>query len=355
MEEGRSLAIKGPKTHAYAKIDALSAAVFEIEEVRNKPIDIVVVTGDVTTDGSKESLETALEFIQHDDIYRYLPARRVLRGLGADLSSRIIVPGNHDRYSGRLWPIPQQTPGQSLEEVFESPTHYPYAQGFSFASSDELDGDQNEKAIIFFVFDSTMVQPDRRDFYNKIARGRIELGECNRLRELATEIRKTQVVPASDGTALSVDYDKATKIVVLHHHPILPDPITDGRLTLITRIRRKLQSKLTLMENSDEFVQACCDAKVDFVLFGHQHKEYETAREAGGHIVRFHCCPSTSEFSETQNGFNVIDIHSEGRYDNEFHRWSAGRNMPKRFVLARRTTFDPRGGGGHTAMAAGAG
>src|SRR5205807_93469 len=93
-EEGGSLGLKGPKTHSYAKIEALSASIFEIEEVQNREIDLVIITGDVTTDGSQDSFRTAIEFIEQEDIYRYTPQRRILRGLGAGRSRRIIVPGN---------------------------------------------------------------------------------------------------------------------------------------------------------------------------------------------------------------------------------------------------------------------
>lgn len=332
-EEGRSLAIKGPKTHSYAKIEALSTAIFEIEELKNTAIDLFVVTGDVTTDGSIESLKTALEFIEERDIYRYTPARRILRGLGASRSSRIVVPGNHDRYAGRLWPLPQQVSNKALEDAFQSPSNYPYAVAFKNPDIDSPLG------LLFFVFDSTLVQAGRQDYLNKLARGRIDKGECQHLLEMSAEIKRTGKVLATDGNLTNIDYDRAIKIAVLHHHPVLPQRLTEANMSAYARVKRRLLSGLTLMENADIFVDACVKAEIDFVLFGHQHEDYSVVRlgRSGSLAVRFECCLSTSEYSEKDNGFNLLKFF-DNRAEIEQYRWLGERKRLGRFVLVQRRT-----------------
>jgi 3',5'-cyclic AMP phosphodiesterase CpdA len=333
-EQGRSLWVKGPKTHSFAKLDALTAALFEITEIEKTELDVMTLTGDVTTDGSVGSLKTALEFIEKEDIYRYKPERRILRGLCARSESRIVVPGNHDRYAGRYWPMPQQEANDDLERIFSAPRQYPYAVGYRRvrpqSTADGTDVQSEAPAIIFFVIDSTLVQSNHQNFFNRIARGRIELGECNRLKELAVGIKETGEISDLDGKPMRVDYDEAVKIALLHHHPVLPDSLTETGLEKHLRVLKKLKAGLTLMENSSAFIDACFDAEIDLVLFGHQHREYEVVlgRTASGgnrqHIVRLLCCPSTSEYSEASNGFNLVDVYSD-KYVLKYYRWIASK------------------------------
>lgn len=344
MEDGRSLWIMGPRTHAYAKIDALSATVFEIEEVNCKQIDAVVVTGDVTTDGSPESLRTALEFIEQKDIYRLNPPRRVLRGLNANSTRRIVIAGNHDRYGGHYIPLPQQAGNSDLEKILATPREYPFVVGCRRLDNSTESASANHPAVILFVIDSTLVQPNRWDFHHKLARGRIELGECNRIRELATKIRRDGEVTDLAGNTMHVDYDSSVRVALLHHHPVLPSELDETGITAFAKAVRKLNAGLTLMENSNAFVDACFDAEIDFVLFGHQHREYEVVR---GRInprtrlsqrIRFFCCPSASEYSETNNGFNLIEVYTDG-IEMKQYRWSGSKTDLGSFALARPLSY----------------
>jgi predicted phosphodiesterase len=347
-EEGRSLWIKGPKTHAYAKIDAFSATIFEIEEINQKQIEAVVVTGDVTTDGSVESVKTALEFIEGKDIYRFTPRRRILRGLGAKAGRRIVIPGNHDRYGGQYRPIPQQVGNSVVEDIFGTQKEYPYVVGCR-RDGNQLEPDSSASnvkspAVIFFVIDSTLVQPDRKDFYNKVARGRIELGECNRIRELAAMVRSTGEILDLDGKPILVDYDNSVRIAVLHHHPVLPGELNEAGVSRFARAVRKLKAGLTLMENANALIDALFDAEIDLVLFGHQHHEYEVVlartnpRSRLPHSIRFFCCPSTSEYSEPDNGFNLIEVDTD-TVRVEYYRWTASKIGTGSFALQRSASY----------------
>jgi len=302
-EKGRQHWVKmcGVKSHAFGKIDALSKKVDELRSIGKGP-DIILATGDISTDGSEEALSTALEFIESDAVYRSTPKRLATKGLGASKTQRIVIPGNHDRYAGS-W-LPLQKPSALLEKVFGTPDKYPYAVGYRRA---EAMSDPQEPAIIFFVFDSTASElasftKSYTPWY-RIARGRVEDAECGWLIEKSNEIAQKGQVQGLDGNLIPVNYGNTIRIAVLHHHPVdVPG--------------KKPNDVLTLMENNKSFVNACYEAGVDLILFGHQHVAYRnlvhSAHHSQAHPIFFFCCPSTSEFSERDSGFYLIHFDTEG-------------------------------------------
>jgi len=302
-EKGRQHWMKmcGVKSHAFGRIDALSKKVDELRSIGKRP-DIVLATGDISTDGSEESLSTALEFIESEEIYRSTPKRLVTKGLGVSTSQRIVIPGNHDRYAGS-W-LPFQKPSVFLEKVFRTPDKYPYVVGYRRA---EYASDPNEPALLFFVFDSTASElASFSKVYTpwyRIARGRIEDAECRWLIEQSHGITQKGQVSGLDGNSIPVNYGNTIRIAVLHHHPV-DVPGT------------KPNDELTLMENNKSFVNACYEAGIDLILFGHQHVAYRnlisSEHQRQAHPIFFFCCPSTSEFSEKESGFYLIHFDTSG-------------------------------------------
>src|SRR5437867_11482140 len=69
------------KSHSFGKLRALNKALYELEKA-GRMYDLVLATGDLTTDGSKEAFRTALEFIEQAKISRGDLARLVAYGLG---------------------------------------------------------------------------------------------------------------------------------------------------------------------------------------------------------------------------------------------------------------------------------
>ncbi|MGH9871196.1 MAG: metallophosphoesterase family protein [Pyrinomonadaceae bacterium] len=292
----------GVKSHGFGKIDALSAKFAALEAVGLGP-DLLLATGDISTDGAGESFEVAREFIESKEIQRGTPDRLVTVGLGMNRDRRIIVPGNHDRYAKESR-VPYQNPTSALEAAFQSRNNYPYAVAFRRSG---VENDSANPALLFFVFDSTA--PERLTTtvapWVRIARGRIENAECRWLASQIETITKSGRLDSLDGGSVAIDYENAVRIAVLHHHPIMKYP-------------RKVFDRWTQMENAPAFVNACFDAGMDLVLFGHEHQDYWTheqrlARTTPGkpHGIYFICCPSTAEFSETNNGFFYIDFNTD--------------------------------------------
>lgn len=308
-EEGRKLwGNMFVNSHSFGKLDALSAKIASLEG-RGLKADVLLATGDLSTDGSEKSLKTALEFINEENIYRGNPGRLVTVGLGVKSHQRIVIPGNHDRYNNS-W-LPYQQASDYLEKVFGLPDKYPYVLGYQ----EKNKSDENKPTLIFFVFDSTATESVKKSFapWVRIARGRIEDAECRILASQPALIKSNGIIQGIDGKTLNIDYDKAIKIAVIHHHPIEKKRMSE------TDRESGLFDSWKFMENNQSFVDACFEARVDLVLFGHQHKVYSESRVKeiqignfkGRHRVNFICCPSATEFSEKENGFYFLDIYED--------------------------------------------
>lgn len=325
-EEGRRIHKKvispGLKTHEFRKIDNLSFNVSKFE-AEGKGVDIFAVTGDVSTNGLLPALNTAREFIETSGgIYKGTPRRLKTEGLGADPGKRLIVPGNHDRYNYNGSFLPYQQPIDSLEKAFEIEQLYPYVIGYR---QPDLREKAEQPALIFFVFDSTLTDLDGGFSIEKIARGHIEPAQCRWLKKESEKIAKYNKVPSLDGQLLKVNYNDSIRIVVLHHHPV-----KTGKTSFI--------SKYSMLKNNDIFIEACFDAGIDFILFGHQHFQYSDRipppkprpgwnPPSNAHDICCFCCPSTSEFKKKtkdkkkHNGFYFFTFKDQ-KFVVEAYTWN---------------------------------
>jgi len=324
-------------------VDGLSVKLRELERARGR-IDLFLISGDVSTDGSSSSLSTALEFLAEPNyIYKGRPQRLKTRGLGANSSKRLVVAGNHDRYAGAYtWPVRQQA-SDELEKVFGIDKKYPYSVGFR--RPDGLAAD--EQALIFFIFDSTLTDEDESNFLYRIARGKVEDAHCRWLNEEALRISKEGTVTGLEGDQINVDFARSIKLAVLHHHPVVKGlDVTFDQDTLRDAM------DLTMMENGDRFVEACFDAGIDFILFGHQHLAYRGSLDPwawegskrwnpphNAHAINYFCCPSTSEFKtyragDKRNGFYVFTFEDQN-FTTEIYVWD---EEVKGFELASSST-----------------
>lgn len=319
-EKGRTLWKKGGlNSHSSAKAEALAG---EFRKLRRWGLDVVIATGDISTDGTVGSLETARRFLESEVIYEYPPRRLIGHGLGIEPKKCLVIPGNHDRYSEGL--VPQQTGFTAFEAVFSEPEGgYPFVVGY------QLPGQTGQKvpAVLFFVFDSTLPQDADAAKWDRVARGYVRVAECTRLRELRHEITNSKRVTGLNGEVIEVDYENAIRIAVLHHHPVLPkaakevDAVDAPRGLAVVRERvagivSGWKYDPMLMVNDRLFVGACFDAGIDLVLFGHQHRtyrrrcepdEYQDCRESNdAHDLYLFCCPATTEYKAEDSGFYLM-------------------------------------------------
>ncbi len=300
------------KSHSFSKLQAFNRALINLR-LRQRGHDLTLVTGDVTTDGSEGAFRTAREFFDNSEIHR--DGRLIAFGLGLTKGSRIVLPGNHDRYRGRWLPIQHRS--SFFERILETPEEYPYVRGYR-----RLPGtDPDQWTLLFFVFDSTAGLRTGFSRLERIARGYLTPTECLWLQTTAHDLAQNKKVKNIDGLELSFRLDRCVRVAVLHHHPVLGS------------IRTKSGGdQLTSLLNDALFVEKCFAAGINLVLFGHQHVQYTARREPPPGLdptpfgppkpIYFVCCPSTLEHSEERNGFYLFDFEQD-RLRTELYEWRA--------------------------------
>jgi len=293
--------------------------------------DMVLATGDLTTDGSRGSFETLLQYVQSGSVNGANPMRIAAYGLSAGKSRRLLLPGNHDRFEGEL--VPGQRLSGLFEEVLGTHDHYPYVVGYRPPNRD-----RSSLTLLFFVFDSNLPEGresnDIKDWARALSYGHIGKEESQALIDQAHLAAQEGKVTRLDGELLEFDPKNTIRIAVLHHHPVvtvkadtertrneqgrwgrfLRDPL--GELNLV---KKDLESSLMRMDGADEFLRSCFHAGIQLVLFGHQHFPYQRlivpdSRRAVAspfgdvNAIRAFCCPTTLEYSAPGNGFYVFDF-----------------------------------------------
>jgi 3',5'-cyclic AMP phosphodiesterase CpdA len=305
----------GAAAHDFAKIEALNTL---LTRLGSEAFDHLLITGDVSTDGSRKSLEQAKRFIQIDKIMDPVMKRLITYGLACPKEKFTVLPGNHDRYGGFF---PLQRRSRRFEQVFNDDS-YPYVQ---LIMPERQGGPQ----ILLFVFDSTQVlrlheRLTQDMLIRRIARGEVTRGECEWLVRTCQEIAEKNTVRGR-----AVDMNNCVRIVALHHHPVAAPKKTG-------------LAHLKEMENNEFFVKACLDSGINLVLFGHQHFAYGlTVTGDGGTTpfgpsgpVHFLCCPSTLEYSVEEPGFYLHEITADQVTVYHYY-WKSGgfSEKPRIFAL----------------------
>jgi 3',5'-cyclic AMP phosphodiesterase CpdA len=297
--------------HDPRKVDALAKVFSEFRRQR-VPLDLLLVTGDLATDGSEQAMGTA-KAVLDGDIRQGPTNRLVYDGVRVPAERRIVLPGNHDRYRSKVL-LSQDYNNTFLEEHFGKRGEYPYVVGYR---RPEYRSDSSAPTLVFFVFDSTPspAAVGTREFrrnvlgygYNMAASGKVERAECRRLLELASELDHATTVPGWDGEPLEVTPDAVVRVVLLHHHPLISKQAR-WETGLVNRLKRSM----SLLVDGDEFVESCLEARMDLVLFGHEHLFYRRARRTqSGHRTYFFCCPTATCVEGSDTGFYMFHFHPD--------------------------------------------
>ena len=286
------------------KYDYYTHLIYSLQSVLNgRPADVLVVTGDVSTDGGRGSLRTAHRVITQPEITEgRLIERSLTQGLATFSRRFLVLPGNHDRY--KSWRA-LQLRSNRLEKVFQLPNKYPYSRG--------VKTERSLPDVIFSVFDSTrnpdlLSKLDRARLWQWSACGVLTAGDRQALRNFANA---RTVQSLEDGTNIHID-DRSVHIALLHHHPLISDDPRDR------------DSGMMQCDGSRDFVVGCLEAGVDLVLFGHRHKFFNREVLApGGPTVRFVCCATTLEYGCPQPGYLLYRIQPD-KIVIERYEWQHG-------------------------------
>jgi len=358
FERGRRLYWPfGVNSHEHAAAKGLGGTLHDL-----KPrFDMVLATGDVTTDGHPEAFKTALRYVQREHLTRPDSMRIDMFGLFARKGERLLLPGNHDRYAGKL--IPGQSKSSLFEEILETRQQYPYVVGYR-PPGQELD--TNSLTLLFFVFDSNLPEyPDISDPKGRakaIACGRIDREELGMAFDQAQRISEAKEVEDLDGRILKFTPEKTVRIAALHHHPFVSEE--DERnareihvsllhpKTVVERARKWFKSYLTRMEDADQFLRGCFRIGIQLVLFGHEHDQYhrivqlkpKSGPRLVGHdistpfgnmppFIHGFCCPSAMVRKPRHgHGFYLLDFFHEKEVTIEFYSSKRdGKSRPGHF------------------------
>jgi 3',5'-cyclic AMP phosphodiesterase CpdA len=304
--------------------------------------DLVVATGDLTTDGKRGSFDTVLQYIQSGPISGENKMRIAAFGLNAGKDRRLLIPGNHDRYEGRL------VPGQRLSGLFEEvlgkhAEQYPYLVGFRPPGQPET-----SLTLLLFGFDSNLPAGAKgvglEDVKNRLARGRINSEEVTRMVNLARAAAENNVVKDLNGRELKFDPKNTVRVALLHHHPVARweteetemRTSEEGAMRWLTHPIASLKSAMKAvdeegmsLEGANDFLSGCFLTGIQLILFGHRHYPFRravvTAEKAVGSIfgetdsLRAFCCPTTLQFSKFGNGFYLFDFLERDTVDIGFY------------------------------------
>jgi 3',5'-cyclic AMP phosphodiesterase CpdA len=258
--------------------DALPTALREVDP------DVVIVTGDVTTDGSSGASKWAKYFLfrEYDGRGSHRPDIRI--SLELSRSQVVVVPGNHDRYRHRL---PFQHHGTEFERHLELEASYPSSTLF-------VHPDMPRPLQVIAVDSTRMAGPNGkrtlfRAPWDDPARGVVFPNETRRIAQLCDEQRN------------------AFNIVALHHHPVV---IGDGRVPFV---ERQMQ-----LDHATDFRKGI-RGKADVVAFGHKHRSMIALHEgtiyacSASTLVRHPHKPSgfvVYNFTEGTRGTSMVNAVS---------------------------------------------
>lgn len=337
-EPGRKLTSPfGAATHQFNSARFLAGTVHGLQP----KYDLLLVTGDLTTDGARGSFETVRDYIQSGSLSGENPKRIATFGLSAGPERRLLIPGNHDRFAGKF--VPGQRLSGLFEEVLKTPWPYPYVVGYRPPGREP-----NSLTLLFFVFDSNLpVCPEANDFKGRvlaIARGSITSEEIRKALDEAKEVAKNKAVKDLYGKRLDLDPQKTIRIAVLHHHPFVSveaekeledrSSFWSHPIKSIGQVFRQVDASLMKMENAEEFLQGCFRCGVQLMLFGHTHIPYyrtvriNRTKPGGEHqtpfgkmseVIHGFCCASALEHTASENGFYLLDFLDEKRMSVDFY------------------------------------
>lgn len=325
--------------------------------------DVLVATGDLTTDGAQGSFETVLQYIQSGPISGENRMRIATFGINAGRGQRILLPGNHDRYDGKL--VPGQRLSHMFEEILGTNPEYPYVVGFRPPNQPDT-----ALTLLFFVFDSNLPNGPEKDNplarLNALSEGNISAEDIYRLGQLATEAAEKKKVPNLAGGTIEFDPTNTVRIALLHHHPVaelkaeqaelrrdgapLSRWLTNPMASFKDRTLALKQGAMKL-QGAHGFLRQCFLSGIQLILFGHQHLPYRRVVSFGegdgafgkARYMRAFCCPTTLERSLHGNGFYVFDFLDNKSFTIDFYVSPVDRNntsMPFARIAEKSGRFD---------------
>jgi 3',5'-cyclic AMP phosphodiesterase CpdA len=265
----------GAAPHDFKLIRALDTAFSEIpyqmkrdlDLVKMPKIDILLVTGDITTDGEENSFLNAQTYFQS----KFLITKK--KKIGLDFKENIfIVPGNHDCLIQKF----ERVPFLRYLCTKQNKNYNNQFEDLPFIRRRKINGTN----FLFIGLDSNQVEKKLRN----IAKGRVGPEQLKKIDNKLIKLRNSN----------EEYYNSCFKIAFLHHHLLRPNSNKKGtfkeyfqNLTLNILIPHELEDSKEVMDILDK-------NKIDMVVFGHQHISYRTLWEDGIWSNIYNSCAGTA-------------------------------------------------------------
>ncbi|HEY2576699.1 MAG TPA: metallophosphoesterase [Streptosporangiaceae bacterium] len=280
------------KSHDFLTLSELG------RRVRGLDYDVILVSGDLATDGSTAALQQARRFVEDEEIAieelayvrKFRSARRKMPLKCLKSEPYLVLPGNHDRYGHGPF---GQIQKNSFEEVFPKPVgSCPYVYVH------EEQGPAGGR-VVFIVLDSTWTR-SRWAGHSALAVGKIDQRNLEKVTSVVDGIRHGSIECEVTGKRYLFKQTAGTALVVaLHHHPVIPGILGQepkSRWSKVKGLFAHNESTLTRLDNADAFRKVCEAADINVVMFGHQHLCYQVRLTGGGTL--YSCCSTSTGFSK---------------------------------------------------------
>lgn len=287
-----------------AKSDYLDALEHFLDDIGH--IDLLAVTGDLV-DNIKGRDERRAS-LKKSKKYLHRLARRV--GIESPYERLIVLPGNHDyRWVGLK---PDQQAQQDFIEEFREHMHHRLFP---------------DEGLFIAAFDSNVAKES-----GEAARGWVDPKELDSIKEGLGRLEAD--VP--NARELWAD---ATKIALVHHHPLPIAKAEERSLAWWEKpFRRRLHgaAEFMLLKNAGTFLHHVLDEGYRLVLHGHLHRKgyWRPINEHGdrNRWLEIAGCKSCGKATDGSFGFNVIRIFRDRFLEIEPVEYTAAR-------LANRASF----------------
>lgn len=247
---------------------------------KDPKIDIVIVTGDITTDGERNSFGNAQTYFKS----KYLITKK--KGIGLNIKRNLfIVPGNHDCLIQKFEGIPflRYVCTQYKSNYNEQFEELPYVK------KRKING------INFLLIGIDSNQVDKRP--RNIAKGKVGFKQLQKIDNKLTKLRNSD----------EEYYKNCFKIAFLHHHLLRPRSDDDAILRRIYQYFLKYALIPHILEDSKEVLEVFDKNKIDMVIFGHKHISYKRLWEEGtkSNIINSCAGSATQMDKKKRNSFKL--------------------------------------------------
>ena len=283
----------GAAPHDFKLLRALdtvfSEIPFQIQKslgLERKPkINMIIITGDLTTDSEKNSFGNAQTFLKS----KYVIGKN--KRIGVNMSSNLfLVPGNHDCLFQKFEKI-------AFLRYFFTKYYINYSDQFDslpYFKRRKID-DTN---FLLIGIDTNRIKKRPRN----IARGKVGSEQIQEIDNFLTNLRERN----------EEYFNSCFKIAFFHHHLLCSN---GNHLHFLKNIFKIILKDILVphtLKDASNVIKILCRHKIDMAIFGHEHKCYRRFYSGDYGNIIASCAGSAVQLNKKlKNSFNLYLIFSK--------------------------------------------